>query len=200
MAITPPNSSDKQQILIISSNPKINEMRFSPYDFKFVDSFKPEFNSYEAFGRMDPIMIYKKTSRDVSLSFKVVAENEGDAEKNFKMLNNLIQSIYPTYQTLEVGAPQSSAKAESTITSAQQIQDSYIKSSPLLRIKFMNLLTNDAFLAAVTNFNYEMDFENGSYTSLNKNGVATPGKISYTINFKVLHTYLPGTKNVYNIK
>ena len=198
MTITTPNSSPARQIAIFSSNSSIPIMTFNPYDFKFVDSFKPEFNSYEAFGRMDPIMIYKKTSRDINLSFKVVAENEGDAENNFKTLNNLIQSMYPTYQSLEVNSPQPPASANNSITNPTDRQDSYIKTAPLLRMKFMNLLNDTAFLAAINTFNYEMDFENGSYTSLSQNGVAIPGRISYTIGFKVLHTYVPGTiKNVY---
>ena len=82
MTINLPNPSAKAQVIItslITGEP----ISFFPYDFEFDDIFRPEWGTYDGFGRMDPIMTYKRTSRTATLSFNVVAE-----EKNDDILSN----------------------------------------------------------------------------------------------------------------
>jgi len=94
-----PNANKRAQIVIKSLAHK-TEVSFFPYDFEFDDSYKPEWGSYEAFGRMDPIMTYKRTTRDINLSFNVVAENAQTASDNFDYLQILINSLYPQYSNV----------------------------------------------------------------------------------------------------
>jgi hypothetical protein len=95
-----PNSNKKAQVIITSLAHK-QTIEFFPYDFDIDDSYKPQWGEYEGFGRMDPIMIYKRTTRDVNLSFNVVAESAGMAIKNFNNLQTLIKCLYPTYQSID---------------------------------------------------------------------------------------------------
>lgn len=91
-----PNTNERAQI-VIKSLAHSEIISFFPYDFEFDDTYRPEWNPYDSFGRMDPIMTYKRTTRDVNLSFNVVAENANMAVKNFKNLQKLIKCLYPTY-------------------------------------------------------------------------------------------------------
>lgn len=198
--IAPPNRNLNRQIEITLKDGTVS--LFSPFNFKFIDSIKPEFQSYEAFGRMDPVMIYKKTSRDASLSFKVVSESEDESLENFGTLMNLITGMYPIYEET-IGTEQTSdAAAQNQITNgtSNSLQNTFIKVAPLISIKFMNLLNDSNFIAAVTNFKYDLDFENGSSTYVKNDGKAFPGIYTVDLSFKILHTYLPGTKLLYTNK
>lgn len=103
-----PTNSEKARIVITSLAHK-DKVEFFPYDFEFDDNYKPDWGTYEAFGRMDPVMVYKRTSREININFNVVAETSmadsedlgnpifGDAEYNFNQLQKLIKFLYPVY-------------------------------------------------------------------------------------------------------
>lgn len=102
--------------IIIKSLAHGDSVSFIPYNFTFDDNFKPDWQEYNSFGRMDPIMIYKKTSRDINISFDVVGEmtledfleatSSGTNANtkigsvslgNFAQLQKLIKFLYPVY-------------------------------------------------------------------------------------------------------
>jgi hypothetical protein len=263
MTINKPNTERIAQVRItcLSTGEKV---QFFPYDFEFDDIFKPEWGSYDGFGRMDPVMTYKRTSRTANLSFNVVAESKTKdlpkdlqknpdiptAENNFENLQKLIQGLYPKYKTpIFVGntadlqskkeqlvkdlsaindfanVPQEATDTISEIvnqTITQEIQSieqqitninrnateqnqvisdfgiRVIDRSPLLEISFMNLLNNEQYVVAVTNFKHKMKFDAGN-TSLDRDGKAIPGEFNINMAFTILHTYIPGEKTNYNI-
>lgn len=92
-------NSNPSALIKITSLVNGKEVSFFPYDFEFDDTFKPDWGTYDGFGRMDPIMTYKRTSRSVNLSFNVVAENAEMARDNFQKLNLFISSLYPDYKS-----------------------------------------------------------------------------------------------------
>ena len=59
-------------------------MWFPPYDLKFSDDSKPDFNATTFLGRPEPIYTYKNTSRSGSLSWTIVVDNPA-------MLNTIIE-------------------------------------------------------------------------------------------------------------
>lgn len=59
-------------------------MWFPPYDLKFNDDSKPDFNSTYFMGRPEPIYTYKNTSRSGSLSWTIIVDNPA-------MLNTIIE-------------------------------------------------------------------------------------------------------------
>jgi len=244
-----PNTNDRAFVKITSLAHN-QTIRFFPYDFEFDDSFKPEWGNYDAFGRMDPIMIYKRTTRDVNLSFNVVAEDQQSAADNFTSLQTLIKCLYPSYKDVDISTtaqaleekrnklleeqqraeqqnattpPETSSPDDVTnqaqsrdvaqITAEIQQSDAMItqqyqlvsdfgikvmQKSPLFQISFMNLLTNQEFVAAVTNFKHKMKFD-AADTSYSPSGIAIPGEFNISLSFKVLHNNLPGTFLNYNI-
>jgi predicted nucleic acid-binding Zn-ribbon protein len=243
MTINKPNTQPKAQVRItcLSTN-KI--VQFFPYDFEFDDVFRPEWGTYDGFGRMDPVMTYKRTSRTASLSFNVVAESKEDAESNFSNLQTLIQGLYPKYkkpsfvgntadlqekkkildeaitrfggttdanpetgQNSEIPGLAESQSIEQQITNInknateqnQAINDFGIRvidRSPLFKINFMNLLNNDEYVIAITNFKHKMKFD-AADTSL-IDGKAIPGEFNINMSFTILHTDIPGNNLNYD--
>jgi len=217
-----PNTNERAQIKIKSLAHNIGEISFFPYDFEFDDSYKPEWGSYEAFGRMDPIMTYKRTTREVNLSFNVVAENAQTASDNFDYLQLLIFCLYPKYSDFENNLNELKAKSEglrnilanSTAPALaqepiqQEIQKSeeqitnfkelsnfgvqVMQKSPLFQISFMSLLKNNEFVAAITSFKHKLKFD-AADTSFSSDGRVIPGEFNISMSFKVLHTDVPGS-------
>ena len=231
MTINLPNTNNKAKVIIKSLSSDY-VVEFFPYDFEFDDIFRPEWGTYEGFGRMDPVMTYKRTSRTATLSFNVVAENKEQAEDNFNFLQLLIQGLYPSYVPPISGLEDLKSKtseqikkadrgfggAESAITGRttgiqtlrQELQSieqqittitdfnvKVIDRSPLLQISFMNLLNNEDYVVAVTNFKHKMKFD-AADTSFNSKGKAIPGEFNINMSFTILHTYVPGRKINYN--
>ena len=89
----------------------------------FITAFNETYNSdwvdEKVFGRVDPIMLFKNTSRRITLAFKVPAGTESEAYENLVKLQHLAQFLYPNYK--DVG------------------DASTISQSPLIRLKVMNL-------------------------------------------------------------
>lgn len=231
MAVNIPNNNQKAQVIIRTLAHKVlgfDSVSFFPYDFEFDDQYKPEWGNYEGFGRMDPIMTYKRTTRDISLSFNVVAENQQQAKDNFDKLQFLITWLYPAYNnsedelsalntkkaeirkklqkltpgpitsTSDMSLANEEAKIDKQITNFQQTIENVgiygeqvIKKSPLFRISFMNLLNEEDYVIAITNFKHKMKFD-AADTTFSKDGKVIPGEFSINMSFKVLHTYPPG--------
>lgn len=61
------------------------------------DSFQAEWNSIPTYGRVEPIHIYKGTTRDISVSFYVVATNEKDHDNMWFKINKLVTMVYPQF-------------------------------------------------------------------------------------------------------
>lgn len=206
MTILLPNNDTKAKVIFTSTSRNIN-IEFFPYDFEFSDTYKPEWNSYEGFGRMDPIMVYKRTSRDASLSFNVVADDTSSAENNFRNLQNFIQCLYGTYEgvsnsaTPRGPAPPPAEKPAGAITNPNSnIADlraelstygaQIIKTAPLFTVQFMNLLNKGQYVVAINSFKHTFKFDSGA-TSFT-NGKAIPGEFNLSIGMKILHTSIPG--------
>ena len=61
------------------------------------DSFTANWESNDGFGRMDPVRIFKNTTRDIGFSFKVVATSEQDFDEMWFKINKLITLLYPQW-------------------------------------------------------------------------------------------------------
>jgi hypothetical protein len=178
-------SGSASPVVVITSLAHGNKnVEFIPYDMEFDDNFKPEWTTYDAFGRMDPIAIYKKTTRNATLSFNVVADNQQQALDNFNRLQDLINFLYPVYSQ-----PYQSPSAVNQGTTIDP-QTLIIKKSPLITINFMNLLNNSQYVIAVDNFKYKLKFDSSStFRTKNTEGdYAVPGEFNISLTFKIIHT------------
>ena len=61
------------------------------------EDFNVEYSAQEGYGRMDKVQIYKGTTRNISVNFKMVAMNEDDHDVMWYKVNRLAMMIYPQW-------------------------------------------------------------------------------------------------------
>jgi len=70
-------------------------------DLTIDQNFTPDYDQQHAYGRMDPIPIYKKTGRTLSITFACrahhVIDGAGGVVNNIRNINLLTQLLYPSY-------------------------------------------------------------------------------------------------------
>lgn len=72
-------------------------LSFHAFLSSLADSYSANYNSVDGFGRMDPVQIYKNTTRSVSFSFVVVATSPDDHSQMWYSVNKLVNMIYPQW-------------------------------------------------------------------------------------------------------
>ncbi len=61
------------------------------------DDYTVETETVKAFGRIDPVKIYKSTDRKISIEFYVVATNKQDFDQMWWKINKLVTLVYPQW-------------------------------------------------------------------------------------------------------
>ena len=163
---------------------------FKAFVTKFEDSYTPRWNPTEVYGRMDPISTYQNTQRKITLEWDIPAASAYDAYKNLQRVSQLIRMLYPTY---------TNATANRTL-----------KSSPLMRLKFMNLSRDvrsgkEGLVGYINGtVTYTPDMEQGVFDgddgTLAARGIYDafdepsiyPKLVKLSCNFTVLHTHPMG--------
>ena len=155
-------------------------VEFKAFVTDFQDSFESEWTSEEVYGRMDPIQTFKGTKRTISLSWDLVAVSHDDAIENMNKCASLFKMLYPTY----------SAEASTTM-----------QASPLVKLKFANLVTNTAtassetssaqesgLVGTINGFDYSPDLDQGFFES-NNGASIYPQTLVLSCTFIVMHTH-----------
>tara|TARA_Y100000592_G_scaffold56450_1_gene88689 strand:- start:193 stop:1284 length:1092 start_codon:yes stop_codon:yes gene_type:complete len=159
-------------------DPDRGNVFFKAFITAFNETFTPNFNATEVFGRTDPIMQYKNTSRNITLAWKLPAASESEAYENLGRVQKLLTMLYPTYT--DVGNSLSLSEA------------------PLVRLKVMNLLQERAKAAEIDKLVSLADDRNVKdiyleYSSVNEADLGLLGVItSCTVNHN-----LEGTDGVF---
>jgi hypothetical protein len=101
------------------------------------DDYSPEWNSVGGFGRMDPVQIFSKTSRSVSISFIVAATSKDDFDQMWFQLNKLTTLIYPQWSPGT--AVKDPAEGKGHIMPFSQVP----AASPLIRLRVGDLIRSN---------------------------------------------------------
>jgi len=116
---------DKRKIVIKPLHIKeAEELYFPSIITEFIDSWTPRWSSTNIYGRMDPISFYNGTGRELTLGFRVIADDKVEAKQNMTKIEKLIQYQYPLYRK-SPGIP-------------------IIKAPPYFEIDFMNIVGTGA--------------------------------------------------------
>jgi len=103
----------------------------------FTDSFAPEWSNMGGFGRMDDVMIYKKTKRSMGLSFFMVATGPEDMDEMYFAINRLVAMVYPSWSK---GTMKKSADGKNTfIMPFSQVPTA----SPIIRLRVGELWSSN---------------------------------------------------------
>ncbi len=128
--------------------PSNNKVYFKAFITTFSDSFTSQWSGEDVYGRADPIQIFKSTKRSITLGFDVVASTDNEAWQNLSRIQTLARFLYPSY------------------TDVSQAQT--IAQSPLVRVGFMNMITDSAA--------NQMGFEVDPVTTTGRDGTLVPIK------------------------
>jgi hypothetical protein len=61
----------------------------------FTEDYSPEYNESHGYGRTDPVLIYSKTRRNMSIDFKLVAFSKADHDYMWFVINKMVAMCYP---------------------------------------------------------------------------------------------------------
>ena len=70
---------------------------FNAFIESMKDSFSADYSSTDGYGRMDPVMIYNKTSRSISVTWAMVATSPEDFDMMWWDINKLTTLVYPQW-------------------------------------------------------------------------------------------------------
>ena len=124
-------SKNTDSIIKIYSLVSDLEVHFKAFLTDLSDDFQSSWNSEEVFGRMDPIGTFSGTKRTISVGWDVPAANLQEAKSNMEALQTLTSMLYPGYSGNPVA-----------VDSLPVVTANSISKSPLVRIKFANLISS----------------------------------------------------------
>jgi hypothetical protein len=153
-----------------------DKARFKGMITSFSDSFNSSWNEEPVFARMDPIATFQRTSRKISLTFKVVSVGVFDAEHNLAQVQRLIRMMYPMWDDESYPTPQA---------------------APLIDIKFSNLMRStsnkDNWLSGyIGGLNVVHEVDAGFLFAGKNQDLMIPKEITLSFDFTVLHDHLLG--------
>jgi hypothetical protein len=168
-------------LLEIQHVPSGYKVKFPAFLENFSDAFTQSWNAEDVYGRMDPIAVYQNTRRAIAMSWHVPASSFEQAKENMDVINTLMTFMYPSYSS-------QGANAGGTV----------LNMSPLLRVKFLNLIHNAAtpdlgLLGYVNGFTVDDRSEEGMFTE-GQGGEPAVYPKTITLNFElnVLHEHAMG--------
>lgn len=112
-------ANQAETVLSFQHVPSGKSIYFKAFITAFNETYQSDWASEVLYGRADPIYMFKQTTRQITLAFKIPAASSGEAFENLGKVQGLTQFLYPTY------------------VNVQQAQT--ITQSPLVRLKVMNL-------------------------------------------------------------
>ena len=98
--------------------------------------FSPQWTTESAFGRVDDVQIYNKTSRSLNVSFVVAATSKNDFDRMWYKINRFIAMVYPQWT---VGKPLVTADNKIFTMPFSQIPSA----SPIIRLRVGDLISTN---------------------------------------------------------
>lgn len=131
------------------------------------ESVSPNWNEEEAFGRVDPIVGYRSTSRTLNISFAVHAFSPEDLPVIYRKRHWLSSMVYPSVA-----------------------RDLTLTSGPICRIRLGDLYNNAR--GGLPGVIKSLEFDDSEQTWEIKKGYKVPHGFSVSLSFLVLHEGTPG--------
>jgi hypothetical protein len=186
MSIGNYSTSEVSQLKFTSAMVSGVNVTFMAFLKSFSQNFTSEWSTETVYGRNDPIAMFRGTTRNLSLGWTVPAGNLEDSKSNLEKFEKLTQMVYPNY-----GAED---KKNNSSTNAL-----VITKTPLIRLKFANLINDsagsqaDGLLGYITSLSWNPALDMGMFTD----GTTKlyPKVFDLDIQFGVLHEHDLGFVN-----
>ena len=150
-------------------------VEFMAFLTSFSDNMTSNWNEEVVYGRQDSIGTFQNTSRKISLAFDVPAVDMIEAKINLGYINSVKRFMYPAYSS--VGGNNSTTNALS------------LSKSPLIRIKFANLIQNQegkGLLGWINSFSATPVIEMGMF---NEKSMLFPKVYNVSLDFTPQHEF-----------
>jgi len=196
-------ANQKKMYLEFFHVPSGRMVAFKAYLESYSDNYSQEWNSIEAFGRMDNIELFKKTSRTISVGWKTVSASLEESVENMRKAQTFIKMLYPSYVP---------------VSGKNKFSASSLAASPLLKFRFVNLVSDrdagntvnaktlrkgkmrlnskhgnaadSGLLGHCAGVTYAPDLEEGFFDP--KSAMLFPKTVTFEIEFTVIHTHALG--------
>ena len=160
------------------------EVEFKAFLTDLSDNFQSSWNAEQVYGRMDPMGSFQNTKRVITVGWDVPAASLEEAKSNMEAIRTLTSMLYPSYSANPV-----SLKEDSTFTTANSMN-----SSPLVRVKFANLISkgegttakSSGLLGWIDGVNIQPQIEQGFIIENSKH---YPKLYKMSITLNVLHEH-----------
>jgi hypothetical protein len=197
---------DRNYSITITYVPNNQSVSFSGYLDTFKDSYKLDWQSESVYGRMDPILFYKNTTRKIDVNINVPADSIDEAQTNFRKLSRLIRFCYPVYEKgqdvklfagQEEKAASTPAQVADTIARLKETLPKIsgnallLSSPPLIAVKFSNFISSNSqlnggkLLGKFDSISFDADKET---TYFSVGGNLFPSAFKLSISMDVLHS------------
>ena len=100
------------------------------------DTISPEYNAVTGYGRLDPVQIYRTTTRKLQVGFTVWATNRQDFDEMWYKINKLVTMLYPQWTQ---GTQVSNANANTFYQPFSQV----IGASPIIRLRVGDVIKSN---------------------------------------------------------
>jgi hypothetical protein len=177
--------------LIIKSMISSKSVKFPAFLTNISQDFKSTWTSENVYGRMDPIVSFQNTTRTVQVGFNVPAASVNEAKQNQAKFSTLSQMLYPAYfdSTGMTAIPADSSQGVDAITVQEGEGSKTMAKSPLVRVKFGNLIRaqdgSEGLLGWIDGVSFKPTLTLGMFTEGGGNFYAKNFELSFTLN--VLH-------------
>jgi hypothetical protein len=181
---------------------------FDGYLEDFSDDYKAQWSSTDVYGRPDPIMTYKNTTREMTIGWGILANDLAEAISNLAKIEVLMSMLYPHYtadknatieaaplirvrfanMAIDVDYTTDEANADSAFFQGQTIKaaaDSDEEDREVIMPVLNKLNGTTGLLAAVKGFSYKPDLKGGVFMG---HGTIFPKYVPMKCNMTVLHT------------
>ncbi len=156
---------------------------FKAFITSFTESYKLDWASESVFGRTDPIYLYKQTTRQMTLGFKIPASMPSEAFQNLARLQRLIQTFYPNYASIG----NATSIAQSPLCRVEVLNLTPSRTSPAQTFNAQGRGTKGV-LCVIQNCNINHNIENGEGGVYEVQGGAyMPKFIEVTLDLSILN-------------
>lgn len=156
---------------------------FRAFLTNFKESINPSWSKDNYYGRIDPVSIYKSTSRTFSIGFVIASFSPAGYKTMWMKVNHLSKMMYPTYNA-----------------------NSVMSKSPVIRVRIGDVMSQEdgQGLPGYIDGEFGFDYSNSPWeiTPLNPNSTIPLGSgpmiIQCSFTFQVIHERNPGLSEGYS--
>lgn len=131
------NELDAEYVPFYFHDVRTNEIiSFHAFLASLSDDYTAGYESIDAYGRVEPVRIYKNTVRSIGISFHIAATSSTDLEDMWMKINKLVTLVYPQYTAGK------KLKSDDGYQFTQPFSQ-LIGASPLIRLRLGDLLKSN---------------------------------------------------------